>query len=174
MSLNQINLTPQLLADLYANALIETHAIAVPASVSPAESEKSVPSSGTKFLGENRKHILVIVNDDRVTYLTEQELTFFTKVLSACELGLEDVAIVNWSHLLKKNYQALQDELRSKTVLLFNLTPIEFGLPLHFPPFQTQEFDQRIYLQAPSLTSIEQDVTAKKQLWTALKKLFAI
>ena len=174
MSLNQINLTPQLLTDLYANALIETHAIAVPSEEPPAESAKSVATQTINFLGNNRKHILVIVNDDRVTYLTDQELTFFTKVLGACELGLEDVAIVNWSHLPNKNYQALLDELQSKTVLLFNLTPIEFGLPLHFPPFQTQEFDQRIYLQAPSLASIEQDVTAKKQLWTALKKLFSI
>lgn len=174
MSLNQINLTPQLLTDLYANALIETHAIAMPSSTPPAESVTPTASSSLNYLGKNRKKISVIVNDDRVTYLTEQELTFFTKILSACELGLEDVAIVNWSHLSQKDYQPLLDELQSKTVLLFNLTPIEFGLPLHFPPFQTQVFDQRTYLQAPSLASIEQDVTAKKQLWTALKKLFSI
>jgi hypothetical protein len=174
MSLNQINLTPQHLTDLYANALIETHAIAVPSEAPPTESKEPATAHTISFLGNNRKQILVIVNDDRVTYLTDQELTFFTKVLGACELGLEDVAIVNWSHLLNKDYQALLNELQSKTVLLFNLTPIEFGLPLHFPPFQTQEFDQRTYLQAPSLASIEQDVTAKKQLWTALKKLFAI
>jgi hypothetical protein len=174
MSLNQINLTPQLLTDLYANALIETHAIAVPNSMLHAESEKPAKSSPINYLGSNRKHILVIVNDDRVSYLTDEELTFLTKVLNACELGLEDIAIINWSHLTKKEYQWLVDELQSKKVLLFNLTPIEFGLPLHFPPFQTQDFDQRTYLQAPSLASIEQDVTAKKQLWTALKKIFAI
>lgn len=174
MSLNQINLTPQHLTDLYANALIETHAIAVPREAPPAENKKPATANTINFLGNNQKQILVIANDDRVTYLTDQELTFFTKVLGACELGLEDVAIVNWSHLPNKDYQALLDELKSKTVLLFNLTPIEFGLPLHFPPFQTQEFDHRTYLQAPSLASIEQDVTAKKQLWTALKKLFAI
>lgn len=174
MSLNQINLTPQHLADLYANALIETHAIAVPRPVSPTESAKPATTTTVNFLGNNRKQIAVVANDDRVTYLTDQELTFFTKVLGACGLGLEDVAIVNWSHLPTKDYQALLNDLQSKTVLLFNLTPIEFGLPLHFPPFQTQEFDQRIYLQAPSLASIEQDVAAKKQLWTALKQLFAI
>lgn len=174
MSLNQINLTPQLLTDLYANALIETHAIAVPKSTPTEESAKPVKSSTISYLGNNRRHILVIVNDDRVSFLTDEELTFFTKVLGACELGIDDVAIVNWSHLPKKDYQSLLEELQSKKVLLFNLTPIEFGLPLHFPPFQIQEFDQRTYLQAPSLASIEQDVTAKKQLWTALKKLFAI
>jgi len=174
MSLNQINLTPQLLTELYANALIETHAIAVPASVQPVEREKPAATGHINFLGNNRKQILVIVNDDRVTHLPDQELTFFTKVLGACELGLEDVAIVNWSHLPVKDYNVLLDELKSKKVLLFNLTPIEFGLPLHFPPFQTQEFDHRTYLQAPSLASIEQDVVAKKQLWTALKKLFSI
>jgi DNA polymerase III psi subunit len=174
MSLNQINLTPQLLTDLYANALIETHAIAMPSNTPPAESTKSAPVNRTNYLGNNRKNILVIVNDDRVNYLTDEELTFFTKVLNACELGLDDVAIINWSRLQQKDYQLLLDELNSKTVLLFNLTPIEFGLPLHFPPFQTQEFDRRIYLQAPSLGSIEQDVAAKKQLWNSLKKLFAI
>jgi DNA polymerase III psi subunit len=174
MSLNQINLTPQLLTDLYANALIETYAIPIPNNKPEVEPVKEVTNASINFLGNNRKEILVIVNDDRVSFLTEDELTFFTKVLGACELELEDVAIVNWSRLPQKDYQLLLEELHSKTVLLFNLTPIEFGLPLHFPPFQTQEFDRRIYLQAPSLASIEQDVTAKKQLWTALKKLFAI
>jgi hypothetical protein len=169
MSLNAISLTPQLLTDLYANALIESYAKPIPVS-----SDKPVATSSVNYLGNNQKNILIVVNHDQVSYLTDEELAFFTKVLSACELGIADVAIVNWSKLDDKNYTTLLKELQSKTVLLFNLTPIEFGLPLHFPPFQIQEFDQRTYLQAPSLTSIEQDVTTKKQLWTALKKLFAI
>ena len=169
MSLNQISLTPQLLADLYANSLIETHAKPVP--VDPII---PVATSTINYLGDNQKRILIVVNHDQVAYLTDDELSFFTKVLNACDLSLADVAIVNWCNLEEKNYTTVIKELQSKKILLFNLTPIEFGLPLHFPPFQIQEFDKHTYLQAPSLASIEQDVATKKQLWTALKKLFAI
>lgn len=166
MNLNHIHLTPHLLTDLYANVLIETHAIPVPAT--------PVTTSSLNYLGNNQKQITIVVNNNLVTYLTDEELSFLTKVLGACELGLEDVAIVNWNRLEEKEYTGLLKELNSKKVLLFNLTPVEFGLPMHFPPFQIQEFDQRTYLQAPALASIEQDVSTKKQLWAALKKLFAI
>ena len=162
MSLNNILLSPRMLADLYTDVLIETNAIPVPMASKPS------------FLGNNEKKVLIVVNNPEAAFLTEAELAFLTKVLGACGLNMAHVAIVNWNNLAAKDYKSLLETLESKTVLLFALDAETFGLPIRFPHFQIQRFDQCIYLQAPALSIIEDDVASKKQLWTSLKTLFAI
>ena len=65
-------------------------------------------------------------------------------------------------------------EEESKTVLLFDVTPASIGLPIHFPNFQVQHFNKRIYLCCPALGEIEKDTTMKKQLWNSLKTVFSL
>jgi hypothetical protein len=164
MSLNNIRLTPHLLTGLYPDVLIETNATPVPALVeSPAIS----------FLGMNEKKILILSSVPDAVYLPEGELAFLATVLGACKLGIADVAIVNWLNT-KKEAAPILDLLESRTVLLFDVSPLDFGLPFNFPPFQVQDFAGRTYLSAPSLQLIEGDKEAKKSLWNALKKLFSI
>ncbi|HZH01155.1 MAG TPA: hypothetical protein VEY32_08735 [Flavisolibacter sp.] len=162
MSLNSIQLTPYMLAHIYPDVLIETHAIAVP-----------MPQK-LSFLGNNEKQVLIVVNNQDAAFLTDEELAFLTKVLGACGLCMADVAIINWNNLFPKNYKSIIQDLSSKTVLLFDIDADTFGLPIRFPHFQIQRFDQCTYLQVPSLSQIEQDVITKKELWTSLKTLFVI
>jgi hypothetical protein len=162
MSLNNIQLSPRMLADLYPNVLIETHAIPMPVVLN------------LSFLGNNEKKVLIVVNNPEAAFLTENELAFLTKILEACGLNMADVAIINWNNLISKDYKSILETLKSKTVLLFAVDAETFGLPFRFPHFQIQHFDQCIYLQAPALSTIEEDVTAKKQLWTSLKSLFQL
>lgn len=161
MSLNHIQLTPQLLVDLYQDVLIET--------VTESEPATSVLS----YLGKNEKNILIITSKTEVRFLTDGEFDFLTSILSACKLGNADVAIVNWKQT-EKNLQEILLQLQSKTVLLFDVNPLEVDLPLNFPHFQIQHFDKQTYLYAPSLEEIANDVVSKKQLWNSLKKLFEI
>jgi DNA polymerase III psi subunit len=127
-----------------------------------------------EFLGNNEKKVLIVVNNPEAAFLTENELAFLTKILEACGLNMADVAIINWNNLISKDYKSILETLKSKTVLLFAVDAETFGLPFRFPHFQIQHFDQCIYLQAPALSTIEEDVTAKKQLWTSLKSLFQL
>src|SRR5215213_6249659 len=83
MSLNNIHLNPQMLADLYANSLVETGTTTVP------------ESAGPKHLGNNKKNIIIIVSHGSVPFLPDEELTFLISILSACKLSLADIAIVN-------------------------------------------------------------------------------
>lgn len=159
MSLNEIRLTPHLLVDLYSSALVERSTINKPV-LSPIQ-----------FLGKNRKGILVISSSENAAFLTDSEFSFLTSILMACKLTLEDVAVVNWLHFEGLSEQIL-NEVRSDKVLLFHVNPVTFGLPINFPHFQTQQFDGRTYLYAPSLGDIEADLGVKKQLWNSLKRLF--
>ena len=161
MSLNNIRLTPQLLAGLYQTVLIETS----------AKKEETAPS---KTLGSNEKGILIIVKSKVEMGLPEPELQFLTSILAACKLTLADVAIINWNTLKEPDYKALLHQYESRFVLLFDVSPLQFGLPMDFPPFQIQAFDSRQYLAAPSLSKIQEHKGVKTELWNALKKLFLL
>lgn len=159
MSLNNIFLNTTMLADLYSDVLIEIDATGVPETVL------------NNYLGSNEKNILIVVNKADAVYVEEEELSFLTNVLSACSLSLADVAIINWHN---RESASIVAELHSKQVLLFGLSPLQFGLPINFPNFQNQNFNNTIYLTAPDLFVISKDVNLKKELWTSLKKMFSI
>lgn len=162
MSLNNISLPSHLLVDLYQNVLVQGTASAVPV-------KKPV-----SFLGKNGKQILILVNNADVPYLPDTELSFLTNVLSACQLGLMDVAIVNWNNLEDKNPDELFRQLKSQQVILFDVEPLAFDLPSNLQQYAVVKNDVHQFVAAPSLSAIENNKEAKKQLWMALKQVFGI
>lgn len=163
MSLNQIELKPQILAALYERTLLETNASApIP--------QPAAPSS---YLGKNGRQILVVVTHPHTPVLPDEELSFLTNILAACKLSLADIGIVNFHQSGQEGLQQLIDT-EARQVLLFGIDPLAIGLPINFPFFQLQQFSQRTYLYAPALAQIESDKQLKLQLWNSLKKLFGI
>ena len=162
MSLNNIQLSPQLLAELYPDVIIE---------VSGKEPERK---TDFRFLGNNKKNILILVSKEETAFLEDFELNFLTNILAACKFSLADVAIVNLHNHAATSYSSIIQFFRSKFVLLFDVAPQEIDLPFNFPHFQIQKFDQCIYLSAPALNKIESDKTTKTNLWTSLKNLFGL
>jgi hypothetical protein len=162
MSLNNIQLSPQLLASLYPDVIIET----------PGKQQEK--KSEFRFLGNNKKNILILVSKEEIPFLEDIELNFLSNILAACKFSLADVAIVNLRNNATTGYSSLIQFFNSKYVLLFDVAPQEIDLPFNFPHFQIQKFDQCIYLSAPELNKIEPDKATKTQLWTSLKNLFGL
>lgn len=162
MNLNNISLPPQLIVDLYHHSLVEGTATAV-SQTPPVHS-----------LGKGSKGILIIVNKPDVPYLPDNELEFLTKVLTACQLGLADAAIVNWSKVPHHDTEAMLEQFGANAVLLFDVEPTLFQLPADLPLYTCYPFQNRNYVTAPALYQIEKTKEAKVQLWTALKQLFVI
>src|SRR4051812_39183868 len=103
MSLNNIQLNPSLLADMYRTSLVETNQNLrsnekkyAPAAIETVA--KDTKAVRWKYLGEYKKNILIIVRYDGLPYLPDQQLNFLTSVLGACKLNLADVAIFNTAH----------------------------------------------------------------------------
>ena len=161
MSLNNLSLTPQLIAELFSDSLIE--------NFRPSTIEQTV-----KFLGKNEKNILILVSEEEVAFLADNELNFLSTVLGACKLSVADIAIVNLYHVGSLNYRDFIKQLNAKKVLLFDVEAQTIDLPFNFPHFQIQQFDQCTYLSAPALKNIETDKALKTQLWNCLKKLFGL
>lgn len=128
----------------------------------------------TGFLGGNKKKIIFVVNDTENKYLDDHQMTFLSDLLSACDLTLADIALINLAQNDDINYLALTEELGAKKLLLFGVTPRQLDLPFTIPFFQIQNFNEQSYLVCPSLNQIQQDKIFKKQLWENLQKIFTI
>lgn len=177
MALNDIQLNPALLADLYRNTLIETTESIkkekiVPGNPVSVETKNNTQLKEWKYLGDHKKNILLIVKYHDATYLPDEQLNFLTSVLGACKLSLGDVAILNISNAPSDLYKGVFGKFKSSYVILFGVTPEEFQMPVHFPEFQIQPFNNCTFLHAPVLEMLEKDKVLKSKLWVCLKKTF--
>jgi len=177
MALNNIQLNSFLLTNLYRDSLIETNEISVKEkkinSGTPiTEETKNSLLKEWKHLGDHKKNILLIVRYDDATYLPDEQLNFLTSVLGACKLSLGDVAVLNISNAPSHFYKDVLEKFKSSSIILFGFTPEQFQMPVHFPEFQVQPFNNCTFLHAPVLEKLESDKVLKSKLWVCLKKMF--
>ena len=166
MELNSIRLPASVLADLYKDTLVE-----------PVNEHKIIPVEDTKeliFLGSNKKNILICVKYPSVPHIPEEQLSFLVTMLSACKLSLEDIAIVNLKNFTGESYKKIISKFQPALSFLFGIEPSEFGLPVNFPAFQLQAFNNCSFLYTPSLDELESDKLLKSKLWVCLRKIFSI
>lgn len=166
MSLDNIQLPGLLVQDLFKNSLIELD------TAKPVSPVSAVEKIG--FLGKNMRHIAILVNDDSNLYLQDSQLDFLMGILAACKLTIADVALVNNAKNPGISYQQLTEQLQSEKIFLFDVKPDQIGLPVSFPDYQVQRFNNQQYLSSPSLPALENDRMEKSKLWTCLKQIFSL
>lgn len=182
MGLNDLNLSPGILAALYPSSLINTDTTDVIQQTPSIPSEvveilKETPpvkEPHWKYLGNNQKNILVVVNYDNAVHLPDEELNFLTSMLAACKLSLGDVAIVNKLNYKEASYKEFLAEFKSKIVFLFGVEPVVFKLPVSFPYFQVQTVANCTFLYTPALEEQRKDALLKSKLWVSLRTIFGI
>jgi hypothetical protein len=130
-----------------------------------------------RYLGNNRRNITLLVNSPNTAFLPDDQLAFLTKILEACRMTIADVAIVNQA-TTPVTIAALQQQLTPAIILLFGMEPIAIRLPINFPVFKIQTYDQCTYLSAPALDQLvlpsEEGKLLKSKLWVTLKTLFGV
>jgi hypothetical protein len=165
MSLDNIQLPPIVVQDLFKNSLVDLNI----GKQSISNNDNNITIA---YLGSNEKAIGVLVHNDDNLYLPDDELQFLMGILTACKLSMSDVAVINIMRNEAITYKVLQSQLKSKTILLFDVSPQQLQLPLQFPHYQIQKYDGGQYLAAPSLSLIQKDKAEKTKLWNCLKQLF--
>ncbi len=169
MELNNIQLSPFLISELYKRSLVETEN-----KNEKPQQEYGTPDLNWKYLGNNEKNVFIVVNNNNSVHLPDKELEFLSKLLSACKLSIGDVVIVNFDQNPSITYKVATDHFNSKTILLFDVEPPILGLPLNFPHFQVQSFSGQTYLFAPPLSELEENNLLKSKLWVCLRRIFGI
>ncbi len=164
MSLDNIQLPPVVLHELYKYSLIGSINENVPG-------EKKV-SPGFSTLGNNRKHILILVENEETPYLADEQLNLLLGILAACNLTMDDVAILNIGMSKSVTYKTITGKLKPEKLFLFGVTPAKIDLPLDFPNYQVQQYNNQIYLTAPQLSQFQDNKVEKSKLWNCLKQIF--
>ena len=165
MDLNQLKLSPHTLTALYKNLLVNLN--------DPGHAaEKTVEKTSWKFLGENRRNILIAVDHTETMHIPDEQLRFLINLLTACKLNLGDVAVLNIHRYPAADLASILSFFKSKIVFLFGVEPTALSSPISFPHFQVQEFSGTTYLFSPVLTEIEQDKILKSKLWVCMRRIF--
>ena len=182
MALNDIRLNSTLLAEIYKDSLVEINdqhdgkqqQNLSSKTLSPPEYNLVTNTSpiAWKHLGQFKKRILLVVRYPDVTYMPDEQLNFLTSILAACKLSVADVAIVNVSNLPSVQYDDLREKFNSAVIILFGLAPSELEMPVNFPEFQIQPFNNCTFLHTPVLEKLESDKVLKSKLWVCLRRIF--
>lgn len=166
MSLNIINLPPFVLQQLYGKSLIDMETMQKTVVINK---EPRIAS-----LGNNRKNIVILVQCSGVLHLPDDQLNLLMGILTACHLSMEDVAIVNIKNNAAVNYKILTSEFKAHKLLLFGMKPAQMNLPIDFPNYQMQQYNNQLYLTAPDLSVFLNEKAEKLKLWNCLKQLFEL
>ena len=153
---------PYNISYLYANSLVGV-----------VNKPKKETVDSLKFLGGNSKNILILVRDVENVHIGESDLIFLTKMLSACKLTIDDVAILN-KDKFELNLNEINLKLAPKVVLLFGVAPTELDMPIVFPEYHVQHYNNMQFLLSDKLHVITNDTVRKTSLWNCLKKLFVL
>jgi hypothetical protein len=155
MSLEKLKINPYNIGLLYNEGLV-------------ASKETNSNELKINVLGNNEQHIALLVFEPNVPIISDAHLEFINKLLLACKLNMDQVAIVN----LAANYLtigAINSTLQPKLVLMFGVSSTQLGLPIVFPDHKVQLHDNVKYIRTKDIASLQFDVTAKTEFWAALK-----
>ncbi|MBA2248715.1 MAG: hypothetical protein H0W12_00820 [Chitinophagaceae bacterium] len=165
MGLDNIQLPPIVLQEMFKKTLVELHVYEPPL--------QPFPVAELQFLGSNKQHIALLINMPGMAYLADDDLQFLTDVLMACKLNLEDVAILNITKYPLLKYTDLA-ALPAKKIILFGITYGSLDLPFNVPEFQIQKHNSIQYLAVPALKVLQENIELKRKFWKALQNLFAL
>ena len=166
MSLDNIQLPGIVLQNLYSKSLFD---------LKTGNADKNSSTAATiSFLGNNQKKIAIILVSPEVIYLPDDDLNFLLGILSACKLSMADIALINLSKNSALSYKDIAAQLLAEKIFLFGVKPDALGLPLQFPHYQVQQYNNQVYLSSISLTELQNDKEEKMKLWNCLKNIFLI
>jgi hypothetical protein len=139
-------------------------------------STQPISSPAIKYLGGFGKKISIVLEDHFHPNINDENLAFLTKLLQACQLSLNDVAIINVVSNSKYSSQLWQ-LMPADKMIIFEVDPGTLGLPFRMPHFRLQPWSDCVFLASPSLEALQENtsekvVQLKRHLWENLKKMF--
>jgi len=168
MSLDNIRLPEFVIQDLFRTTLVDLNSHAEPLEY--AQDKKGE----INIFGGNKQHILLLVNHTDASFISDEQLTFLSGILTACKLTFEDIGLLNIASHSAISYKTISNIFNPRIVLLFGILPDAIQLPFVMPEFQRQSYNNQVYITVPSLQTLENNKDLKRKLWIALQQIFSL
>ena len=167
MSLENFQMPIDLMSELYKDSLIVLDEKQI--------SSESLKSTGFISLGNNKRNILLLVDETEAVYLKEENLEFLTGILTACKLTIADIALLNIVNNKNIEIEPMIRFFQPETMIFFGINIGKINSPvLQNRLYEIQKINQINCLNASSLKQIAANVEEKKKLWSCLKTIFSI
>ena len=132
------------------------------------EVKSEIEKQDYKYLGDNNKYILIIVNEANFEFLNKKDLVFLTKILGAKKLEINDVAIINLTKYPSLDFTELKSFFGFSKLLTFGINPKILNVEgsVANKKFNYKNVD---ILGTWDLSKLEEDVKKKTIFWNELK-----
>jgi hypothetical protein len=152
---------------------VQKQAIAAP-QTNPLPIAEKAPAN-IKYFGGFNKKIAIVLNEHFNPTIAEDDLEMLNKLLVACKLSTNDVAIINLVN--NTNTNTLWQQMPADVLIMFDVDAASIGLPFQRPHFEIQKWANATFLQSPALeayrTGSEADIKVlKTKLWNCFKSIF--
>ncbi|MDB4834991.1 hypothetical protein OAH12_00210 [Cyclobacteriaceae bacterium] len=130
------------------------------------------PETDIQFIGKNNRKTLIFVSSTNPKeVISEQSLTFLSKILISVGLTLDDVVVTN--HSKDKKLKEYTDTFSPKTIISFGIETFELGIQnIEIPSYEIKDYNGISVLYTDALDKVKEDISKKKALWINLKQLF--
>jgi hypothetical protein len=159
MGINHIRLSAELIAVLYPETLVTENG----------------PDPDYPFLGKNLLSICFLVSYPEDEFIPDDQLVFLQKILIACKLSLNDIALINTKRT-PVELPVLKTRLQPRIIFFWGTSPAVAGSKLNFPDMTISTWENIRILPVMEAELMSRDnprgLELKKNLWIALKKLF--
>src|SRR4029453_10350428 len=98
MGINHLILSPEIIATLYPEVLVSEKAPDSGKIAAKSGRPDSRPVADYSFLGKNLRSVCFLVDHPEEKFIPDPQLTFISKILTACRYSLDDIAIINIAH----------------------------------------------------------------------------
>ncbi len=164
MNLNKVVFTKYQVSELYGNQLVAS--IGSESTVPVAKNERPI-----MYKGKNKKNIVWLIEEHDHLFLNDTDFQFLTKVIEACRLNLDDIALVN-----------MNDAANELELIIKQLNPVLLlvsGVSANKISFNTQlytieQVNGFTLFITDSVEDMRNDAVKKSKLWVGLKQILSI
>ncbi len=122
------------------------------------------------FLGQNRRNILILVNDEQNEVSTEQGRELLKNIVKAINLTGADFALLNYSAYRETRFEELQQYFSSKVLFAFGVRAAQLGLQYEDQNSLIMHEGIKMIFSS-NLDQLSSDMPGKKALWSCLKQM---
>lgn len=140
------------------------------APIAAAVSPEPKPFPDFKFLGGNKRNILILVHDEENDVSDEKGRELLRKIVKSINLVTADFALVNYAKYKGASFDELSQFFKSTLVFSFGVAPSHLGLKEHPANAIVLKGPVRLIF-SHELRKLDADISVKKALWGILQKL---